>query len=75
MEPVNIGTYLFHLLKLLLIIRLVSLTGSSPFALMFGRELNELKDYSDDPEYLPSHLDDWKQHQEKILSLYLSCYL
>ncbi|MBS4066640.1 MAG: DDE-type integrase/transposase/recombinase [Chitinophagaceae bacterium] len=45
-----------------------SLTATSPFALMFGRELNELKDYStEQPNLIP--LDDWKQHQEKILSL------
>ena len=35
---------------------------------MFGRELNELKDYSTDPPSIIS-LDDWKTHQEKIISL------
>lgn len=48
--------------------KISSLTGSSPFALMFGRNLNELKDYSSDNPNRIS-LDDWKQHQEKILSL------
>ena len=49
--------------------KISSLTGSSPFALMFGRELNELKDYTQDPNTSIS-LDDWKEHQEKILALY-----
>jgi transposase InsO family protein len=44
------------------------LTGSSPFSLMFGRQLNEFKDYSGDEGKIIS-LDEWKQHQEKILSL------
>lgn len=48
--------------------KISSLTGSSPFALMFGRELNELKDYSTDPPTIIP-LDDWKTHQEKIISL------
>jgi RNase H-like domain found in reverse transcriptase/Integrase core domain/Chromo (CHRromatin Organisation MOdifier) domain/Integrase zinc binding domain/Reverse transcriptase (RNA-dependent DNA polymerase)/Retrotransposon gag protein len=48
--------------------KISSLTATSPFALMFGRELNELKDYSAaQPNLIP--LDDWKQHQEKIISL------
>jgi hypothetical protein len=45
-----------------------SLTGSTPFSLMFGRSLNELKDYSSDPP-TTLDLDDWKQHQDKIVSL------
>jgi DNA-directed RNA polymerase subunit RPC12/RpoP len=45
------------------------LTGSSPFALMFGRELNELKDYSSEDSPIAINLEDWKLHQEKILSL------
>ena len=48
--------------------KISSLTGSSAFALMFGRTLNDLKDYSHDPPTLIT-LDDWKQHQEKIASL------
>ena len=48
--------------------KISSLTGSSPFALMFGRNLNELKDYSDEKGVSVS-LDDWKTHQEKIASL------
>ena len=53
--------------------KITSLTGSSPFALMFGRSLNPLHDYSssksDSDEFIPINLDDWKKHQEKIASL------
>lgn len=48
--------------------KISSLTGSSPFTLMFGRTLNDLKDYSNDPPTMIS-LDDWEQHQQKIVSL------
>ena len=44
------------------------LTGSTPFSLMFGRKLNELKDYTAEPA-LPVNMDEWQQHQEKVLSL------
>lgn len=44
------------------------LTGSSPFSLMFGRAMNELKDYTTQP-HAPVSLSDWKEHQEKIVSL------
>jgi hypothetical protein len=49
--------------------KISALTGSSPFSLMFGRELNELKDYSAGDEPTIISLEDWKSHQEKILSL------
>ena len=53
--------------------KISSLTGSSPFSLMFGRSLNPIRDYtaspSDSPEFVPISLDDWKEHQEKILSI------
>ena len=49
--------------------KISALTGSSPFALMFGRELNEVKDYSTEDAPTLISLDDWKQHQEKIISL------
>jgi hypothetical protein len=50
--------------------KITSLTGSSPFALMFGRELNQLKDYSsDEKQPVIISLDEWKSHQEKIASL------
>ena len=45
-----------------------SLTGSTPFALMFGRTLNPLKDYST-THMTPISLTDWEQHQHKIASL------
>jgi PHD/YefM family antitoxin component YafN of YafNO toxin-antitoxin module len=40
---------------------------------MFGRTLNEMKDYTNVTDSNPSptyiSLDDWQEHQEKILSL------
>ena len=44
------------------------LTGSTPFSLMFGRKLNEMKDYTAEP-HLPVNMDEWQQHQQKVLSL------
>ena len=44
------------------------LTGSAPFSLMFGRRLNDLIDYSDDAA-VPVDLNEWKSHQEKVMSL------
>ena len=49
--------------------KISSLTGSSPFSLMFGRSMNQLKDYSNSTNPTPIPLDDWKTHQDKILSL------
>ena len=46
------------------------LTGSTPFSLMFGRQLNEMKDYTVEP-YLPVNMQEWQQHQEKVTSLIL----
>lgn len=48
--------------------KISSLTNSSPFSLMFGRSVNELKDYTSEDVKIIS-LDHWRQHQEKILSL------
>lgn len=48
--------------------KVATLTNSTPFSLMFGRALNELKDYTTDPPTSISW-DDWKAHQEKISSL------
>lgn len=48
--------------------KISALTGSTPFSLMFGRTLNDLKDYSQQPP-TPISLDEWKEHQQKILSL------
>jgi hypothetical protein len=50
--------------------KISSLTGSTPFSLMFGRTLNDMKDYTvdgDSPARIS--LDEWKEHQEKIVSL------
>jgi hypothetical protein len=52
--------------------KISSLTGSSPFDLMFGRKMNEIKDYTDVPsgsEPKAVSLDNWKVHQEKIISV------
>lgn len=46
------------------------LTGSTPFSLMFGRALNEMKDYTKTPAE-PITQDTWKEHQDKIVSLIL----
>jgi hypothetical protein len=63
--------------------KVAEITGSTPFALMFGRTLNELRDYSApsthictevcaDPCVLTGKiisLDDWREFQEKIVAL------
>ena len=53
--------------------KISSLTGSTPFSLMFGRKFNELADYTninnESDEIKTISLDDWKVHQEKILSI------
>jgi hypothetical protein len=46
-----------------------SLTGSTPFSLMFGRSLNDMIDYTNLENPIPISLDEWKEHQEKIISL------
>lgn len=51
-------------------IKIHQLTGSSPFVLWFNREPNELKDYTVSPlAPVQVSLDDWQQHQEKLLSV------
>ena len=50
--------------------KLTSLTGSSPFCLMFARQANDITDYSQIP-IKTVNLNDWKAHQEKVLSLIL----
>ena len=47
------------------------LTGSSPFALMFGRKLNEIIDYTRSPTPLPMAPENWKEHQDRIVSIIL----
>jgi RNase H-like domain found in reverse transcriptase/Integrase core domain/Integrase zinc binding domain/Reverse transcriptase (RNA-dependent DNA polymerase)/Chromo (CHRromatin Organisation MOdifier) domain len=48
--------------------KIASLTNSSPFSLMFGRGLNEIKDYTTESPSTVS-VDDWKEHQKKVLSV------
>ena len=48
--------------------KISSLTGSSPFSLMFGRSLNDMVDYTSSDESLID-LENWREHQKKILSL------
>ena len=52
--------------------KIAALTGSSPFSLMFGRAFNDVKDYTGLPagaEPTQIDIDNWKAHQEKILSV------
>jgi transposase InsO family protein len=49
-------------------LKVSSLTGSTPFSLMFGRQSNGFKDFSTDPPS-PINLEDWKTHQEMLLSI------
>ena len=46
------------------------LTLSTPFSLMFGRSMNELKDFTQTKvSDQKVSMDDWKKHQEEVLSL------
>ena len=50
--------------------KISELTLSTPFALMFGRSMNELKDYTQiEVKDQKVSLDDWKKHQEEVISL------
>jgi hypothetical protein len=52
--------------------KISSLTGSTPFSLMFGRNLNEIKDYTTaetKEEATIIDIDNWKNHIEKVQSL------
>jgi hypothetical protein len=49
--------------------KVASLTGSTHFSLMFGRSLNELKDYTQGDEPISVPLSEWEEHQNKILSV------
>ena len=46
-----------------------SLTGSTPFSLMFGRSANSSTNYEFDEEGMLRDIDEWKKHQEEIFSL------
>ena len=52
--------------------KIASVTGSTAFALFFGRPMNQFVDYTHDEAVVnEDHLDleSWREHQEKILSL------
>ena len=50
--------------------KISSLTNSTPFSLMFGRQFNEFRNYSGVHESISTmEIDEWKKHQEKILSV------
>jgi transposase InsO family protein len=61
--------------------KISTLTGSSPYALMFGRRMNQLTDYSnsnsvtdrqslsEDANLRHVSADEWKEHQMKVISL------
>ncbi len=49
--------------------KVTSLTGSTPFSLLFGRSLNQLVDYTDGDAPVPIPLSDWQAHQERIISI------
>ncbi len=50
--------------------RITQLTGSSPFALMFGRDGNELQNYSNvNVDDIKGDERDWVEHQHKLLSI------
>lgn len=46
-----------------------SLTGSTPFSLMFGREANSPTNYEFDEEGMLRDVTEWKKHQEEVFSL------
>ena len=45
-----------------------SLTSSTPASLMFGRTMNDFKDYTGTDEPTIVTTDNWRQHQEKMLA-------
>jgi hypothetical protein len=50
--------------------KIAELTNTSPFALMFGRQCNPMRDYTQDPP-LQIDLQAWTDHQDRIASLVL----
>ena len=46
-----------------------SLTGSTPFSLMFGRAANSPINYEFDEEGMLKDVAEWKRHQEEVFSL------
>jgi hypothetical protein len=49
--------------------KVAALTSSAPASLMFGRRLNEFKDYSDGPDPVSPSVENWKLHQEKMAAV------
>ena len=52
--------------------KIAALTGSSPYALMFGRRMNHLTDYvaaAADADVTHVSPQSWKEHQEKVVAL------
>ena len=53
--------------------KVASLTGSTPFSLMFGRSMNEIRDYTKinvhDGEPTLVDIENWKTHMTKVQSL------
>ena len=61
---------LFSFVQLSMNSKISELTLSTPFALMFGRTMNEFSDYTHTEQADQKvALDNWKQHQEEVLSL------
>ena len=57
-------------------IKIATLTNSTPFALMFGRQPSEWKDYTQDPSVsvpydYQTKLSKWKEHQDRMISVLL----
>ena len=50
-------------------LKIASLTGTSPFVLMFGRRANELRDFTAENPTQAIDLASWKDHQDKLIAL------
>jgi hypothetical protein len=46
-----------------------SLTGSSPYSLRFGTQANSIMDYTQGDQPQPINIDNWRDRQEKIISI------
>ncbi len=52
--------------------KISSVTGCTPFSLMFGRRLNEFRPYGKSTSSGMS-LQLWQEHQKKVSSIVISC--
>ena len=50
-------------------LKIASLTGTSPFVLMFSRRANELRDFTAENPLQSIDLASWKAHQDKLTAL------